>query len=101
MPSPTRRGAVIAESRPTPRATLHDHRHPSRPSRNLIARARRAVLSRSIRRTVVDLDAPQPLDPARARLVGLAVGVAAGESVLPARSRTRARVESQGDLGLG
>ena len=65
-----------------------------------IARARRAPDIAIDTETVVDLDAPQPLDPLRARLVGLAVAVAAGEAYYLPLGHS-ARVESQGDLGLG
>ena len=66
----------------------------------LIARARRAPDIAIDTETLVDADAPYPLDPLRARLVGLAVAVAAGEAYYLPLSHT-ARVESQGDLLLG
>jgi len=66
----------------------------------LIARARRAPFIAIDTETVVDADAPYPLDPLRARLVGLSIAVAAGEAYYLPLSHS-ARVESQGDLSLG
>ena len=66
----------------------------------LVARARRAPYIAIDTETIVDADAPQPLDPLRARLVGLAVSVASGEAFYLPLAHA-ARVESQGDLGLG
>jgi len=66
----------------------------------LIARARRAPFIAIDTETVVDADAPYPLDPLRARLVGLSIAVAAGEAYYLPLSHS-ARVESQGDLLLG
>jgi DNA polymerase-1 len=65
-----------------------------------IARARRAPYIAIDTETLVDTDAPQPLDPLRARLVGLAVAVAAGEAYYLPLSHSP-RVEGQGDLELG
>jgi DNA polymerase-1 len=66
----------------------------------LIARARRAPFIAIDTETLVDADAPYPLDPLRARLVGLSIAVAAGEAYYLPLSHS-ARVERQGDLLLG
>jgi DNA polymerase I len=66
----------------------------------LIARARRAPYIAIDTETLVDADAPYPLDPLRARLVGLSIAVAAGEAYYLPLAHS-ARVESQGDLLLG
>ena len=66
----------------------------------LLVRARRAPYIAIDTETLVDADAPQPLDPLRARLVGLAIAVGAGEAYYLPLGHS-ARVESQGDLGLG
>jgi DNA polymerase-1 len=65
-----------------------------------IARARRAPDIAIDTETVVDVDAPQPLDPLRSRLVGLAVSVGAGEAYYLPLAHS-ARVENQADLDLG
>ena len=66
----------------------------------LIARARRAPYVAIDTETVVDVEAPYPLDPLRARLTGLAIAVATGEAYYLPLAHS-ARVESQGDLLLG
>ncbi|HEV8217142.1 MAG TPA: DNA polymerase I [Gemmatimonadaceae bacterium] len=94
-------GAVIAEKPATP-ATHYTTIDTLPALEKFIARARRAPYIAIDTETVVDLDAPQPLDPLRARLVGLAVGVAAGEAYyLPLSHSARVEIQSQGDLGLG
>ncbi|HEV8217733.1 MAG TPA: DNA polymerase I [Gemmatimonadaceae bacterium] len=94
-------GAVIAEKPSTP-ATHYTTIDTLPALEKFIARARRAPYIAIDTETVVDPDAPQPLDPLRARLVGLAVGVAAGEAYyLPLSHSERVEIQSQGDLGLG
>ena len=92
-------GVAVAEQPAAPAAhyTIVD----SMPAlEKLIARARRAPFIAIDTETLVDADAPYPLDPLRARLVGLSIAVAAGEAYYLPLSHS-ARVERQGDLLLG
>ena len=92
-------GVVVAEQPPAPAA--HYAIVDTIPSlEKLIARARRAPFIAIDTETLVDADAPYPLDPLRARLVGLSIAVAAGEAYYLPLTHS-ARVESQGDLLLG
>ena len=92
-------GVVVAEQPPAPAA--HYAIVDTIPSlEKLIARARRAPFIAIDTETLVDADAPYPLDPLRARLVGLSIAVAAGEAYYLPLNHS-ARVESQGDLLLG
>ena len=99
LPTAESASAVVAEqpAAPAARYTTVD----TLPAlEKFIARARRAPDIAIDTETVVDIDAPQPLDPLRARLVGLAVSVAAGEAYYLPLAHS-ARVEKQAELGLG
>ena len=99
LPAGDSAGAVVAERRAAP--TTHYTTVDTIPGlEKFIARARRAPDIAIDTETVIDVDAPQPLDPLRARLVGLAVSVAAGEAYYLPLSHSE-RLEKQGDLDLG
>jgi DNA polymerase I len=94
-------GAVVAE-RPAAPAVRYTTVDTIPALEKFVARARRAPDIAIDTETVVDVDAPQPLDPLRARLVGLAVSVAAGEAYyLPLAHSERVASQPDLDLGLG